>query len=168
MRGPFPALALAAALFAPAVPAGAQAIPEAARGSWDVSAAACDGPCTSMTRVDIDALAIRTFGGDAVVRAVERTGPVTYVAAGFLQTEGVAELGPRVPAYFRLTQREGQDRLAFIWKDVRTDALVRCGAAAAAAPGPMPRERPTAASLGCVAAGLRWARACRAKSRDSP
>ena len=104
----------------------AQEIPSQAQGSWDVSAEECRAPGTSVTQIDIAADRIDTYGGNAMVQEVERSGPVTFVAAAYLQTEGVPELGPREPAYLRLTQREGPDRLNLIWKGAQTVDLVRC------------------------------------------
>ncbi len=51
---------------------------------------------------------------------------MTFAAADFLQTEGVPEVGQRERVYFRLTQRDGPDRLNLIWKNVQTVDLVRC------------------------------------------
>lgn len=105
----------------------AQSLPARAVGSWDVSAEECRKAGTSVTQVDITRRGISTYGGNAIVRQVVLAGPVTFVAADFLQTEGVQELGPRARNYFRLTQRDGRDRLNIIWKDVQTVDLVRCG-----------------------------------------
>ena len=109
-----------------AAPAVGQSLPPGVRGHWDVSSEACKAPGTSMTQIDIAADSIDTYGGDAIVREVDRSGPVTFVAADFLQREGIAEPGTRERTYFRLTQRDGPDRLNLIWKDVQTVDLVRC------------------------------------------
>lgn len=108
------------------LPALGQTLPTETRGSWDVSFEECRASETSMTQIDISANAISTFGGKAIVREIDRSGPVTFVAADFLQLEGAAEVGERERAYYRLTQRNGPDRLNFSWKDVHTVDLVRC------------------------------------------
>ena len=107
-------------------PALGQSLPNDVLGSWDVSAEECRTSGTSMTQIDIMPRTIDTYGGDAIVKDVERSGPVTFVAADYLQVEGAMETGEREPNYFRLTQREGPDRLNFRWKNVQTVDLVRC------------------------------------------
>lgn len=128
-----------------AEPLSAQPLPFDTQGSWDISEKACLDPGISTTQIDIAADRIETYGGDALVRDIDRSGPVTFVAADFLQREGVEELGERERVHFRLTQREGPDRLNLIWKDVDTVDLVRCtggstfsGRAPAMVQGPLP------------------------------
>ena len=112
-------------------------------GRWDVSRGACAASGTSMTAIDIATDRMDTFGGNALVREVERQGAVTFVAADFQQTEGVPELGARTREHLRFTPT-GPDRMTMIWKDVQTVDLVRCGRRAAAngttgdAPAPAP------------------------------
>jgi hypothetical protein len=108
-----------------------QVLPPDLQGSWDVSANECRSPETSLTQIDIGADTIDTYGGDAAVREVSRSGSVSFVAADFLQREGAAESGERERVYFRLTQPDGRDRLNFVWKDVQTLDLVRCDGDAA-------------------------------------
>ncbi|WP_102106633.1 hypothetical protein [Oceaniglobus roseus] len=110
-----------------AEPACAQSLPKDLVGSWDVSPEDCARPGTSVTQVNISPNRIITFGGDALVREVERTGDVTFAAGDFRQTEGVPETAPRTREYFRLTQRDGPDHIHFVWKSVRSVDLVRCG-----------------------------------------
>ncbi len=104
----------------------AQQLPSKVRGKWDVSAQACRTAGTSTSQITISANKIATFGGNAIVRTVKRTGPVTYVGADYLQLEGVEEASKRQRNYFRLTQRGSSDRLNIIWKDAATFDLVRC------------------------------------------
>lgn len=118
-----------AAVFLLASPVVAQSLPSDVFGRWDISAAECRTPGTSFTQIDIGAESIDTYGGDAIIREIDLSGPVTFVAADFLQTEGAAEPGRRKRTYFRLTQRDGPDRLNLIWKDVQTVDLVRCDTA---------------------------------------
>ena len=117
------ALAASALLTLPAL---AQSLPADVVGAWDASAEACAGP-GSMTRIDIAPTRIDTFGGNAIVREVERQGAVTFAATDFEQTEGAAEVGPRTREYFRFTPT-GPNAMTMIWKDVQTVNLVRCGA----------------------------------------
>ena len=131
--------ALAAAAATLALPALAQSLPPGVVGTWDVSAASCAAPGTSVSRIEVAPGRIDTFGGNALVREVNRTGSVTYAAADFEQTEGAAEIEPRTREHFRLTQREGPDRMRFVWKGVQEVNLVRCGASAAPA-SPRPTE----------------------------
>ncbi|UMA67416.1 hypothetical protein LVO79_21445 (plasmid) [Roseivivax marinus] len=119
------------AMISLAAPALGQSLPNDVQGSWDVSPEECRATGTSMTQIDITADTIDTFGGDAIVREVERSGPVTFVAADFLQLEGAPVIGERERTYYRLTQRDGPDRLSVIWKDVQNVDLVRCGDATA-------------------------------------
>lgn len=117
------ALAASALLTLPAL---AQSLPADVVGSWDASAQACAATGTSVTRIDIAATRIDTFGGNAIVREVERQGAVTFAATDFEQTEGAAEVGPRTREYFRFTPT-GPNAMTMIWKDVQTVDLVRCG-----------------------------------------
>ncbi|WP_299656432.1 hypothetical protein [uncultured Jannaschia sp.] len=75
---------------------------------------------------------------------------MTFVAADYLQLEGVPELETRERVYYRLTQRTGSDDLSFIWKDVQTIDLVRCdggsGLADDAASDPRPETVPEGAA----------------------
>ena len=130
-------LAVAAAAATLALPALAQSLPPNLVGSWDVSVASCAAPGTSVSRIDVAPGRIDTFGGNALVREVSRTGPVTFAAADFEQLEGAAEIAPRTREYFRMDQREGLDRMRLVWMGVQTIDLVRC-AAAAAAPASVP------------------------------
>ena len=130
MPTPSKAVILVASLCV-AGPVAGQVLPPDLQGSWDVSANECRSPETSLTQIDIGADTIDMYGGDAAVREVSRSGPVSFVAADFLQREGAAELGQRERAYFRLTQRDGRDRLNFVWKDVQMLDLVRCDGDAA-------------------------------------
>ncbi|SLN10096.1 hypothetical protein ROJ8625_00161 [Roseivivax jejudonensis] len=120
--------ALVAAVIA-AAPALAQTLPSELEGSWDVSDDACAEPGTSVTRVDITAGRIDTFGGNAQIREVERIGDVVFAAGDFEQLEGAAAVEPRTREYFRFDSRDGAGRMTFVWKDVRTDVLVRCDGA---------------------------------------
>ena len=131
--------ALAAAALAQ--PALAQSLPPGVVGTWDVSDNACAAPGTSVSRIEVATDRIDTFGGNALVREVVRTGPVTFAAADFEQTEGAAEIAPRTREHFRMDQREAPDRMRLVWKDVQTVDLVRCGGAIAAAPTPVPAPR---------------------------
>ena len=153
-----PALVLAVA----AAPLAAQTLPDTALGRWDVSPAACTAAATSLTAVDIGRATIGLYSGVAAVAEVERTGPVTFVAADYIQFEGVEDPGPPERTHFRLTQRDGPDRLTFRWQDVETVDLVRCDTEpfepSAGPPSPLP-----------VPTGL-WVRAgddCDAPSEDS-
>lgn len=119
-------LALVIPVLATAHPAVARSLPGGVVGSWDVSESSCASPGTSATQIDISGNKIDTFGGDAVVRDVETTGPVTFVAADFVQLEGVPEIGNPERTHFRFTQRQGPNKLNMIWKDVQTVDLVRC------------------------------------------
>ena len=120
------ALLAFAALICVASPAFAHSLSSDLAGSWDVSRGACAAPGTSITGIRIASDRVDTFGGNALVREVERRGTVTFVAADFQQTEGVPELGPRTREHFRFTPT-GPDRMTMIWKDVQTVDLVRCG-----------------------------------------
>ena len=117
-----------------ALPARADTLPPEVTGSWDVSAEACATTGTTMSRIDVAPGRIDTFGGNALVREVTRIGAATFAATDFEQTEGAAEIAPRTREHFRLSQRDGPDRMRFVWKGVQTVDLVRCGARAAAAP----------------------------------
>jgi hypothetical protein len=110
----------------------AQDLPPDLQGSWDVSIDDCRRSGTSVTQIDISADTINSFGGDATVSEISGSGPVIFVAAEYLQVEGVEELGERQRVYFRLTQRDGRDKLNLVWKDVQTVDLVRCDDNAAA------------------------------------
>ena len=50
---------------------------------------------------------------------------MTFAAADFEQTDGAAEIAPRTRECFRLSQREGPDRVCFVWKDVQDAAQGR-------------------------------------------
>lgn len=117
----------ALALLAPATPAYAQSLLPGLPGAWDVSIEACATSGTSVTRIDITPERIETFGGNAIIRDVEQIGDVTFVAGDFQQLEGAAEVEPRERTYFRFDRRDGPDQMTFIWKDVQTTKLVRCG-----------------------------------------
>lgn len=119
-------LLVVVAVFTLATPALGQSLPTNVLGSWDVSVEECRRSGTSMTQIDITPRKINTYGGDATVVEVERSGPVTFVAADYLQLEGAAEVGERERTYFQLTQGSGPDRLNFRWKDIQTVDLVRC------------------------------------------
>ena len=119
-------LALAASTLL-TLPAFAQSLPSDVVGAWDASPRACATTSTSMTRIDIAPTRIDTFGGNAIVREVERQGAVTFAATDFEQTEGAAEVGPRTREHFRFTPT-GPNAMQMIWKDVQTVDLVRCGA----------------------------------------
>ena len=123
------------------MPAYAQSLPPELVGAWDVSAQACEATGTSVTRIDLASDRIETFGGNALVQEVERIGPVTFVAGDFQQLEGAAEIEPRTREYFRLAQRNGPDRLRFVWKDVQDVDLVKCSASTA---GSMAADREAA------------------------
>lgn len=114
------------ALLVTAFPAFAQSLPPGLEGSWDVSVEECAAPGTSVTQIDITSERIETFGGNAIIREVEKIGDVTFVAGDFQQLEGAAEIEPRKRTYFRFDRRDGPDRLTFVWKDVQTIDLVRC------------------------------------------
>lgn len=129
---------LLVAVFGLAAPALGQPLPTDVLGSWDVSAEECRASGTSMTQIVIAPGKIDTYGGDAIVRDVERSGPVTFVAADYLQIEGAVAMGERERNYFRLTQRDRPNRLNFRWKDVQTVDLVRCHDAST---NPEPSER---------------------------
>lgn len=129
----------AAALFL-AFPAFAQSLLSDVVGAWDISAEACAVSGTSLTRIEIAPDRIDTYGGNAVMREVEQIGAVIFVAADFQQLEGVEELAQRTRTYFRLSQKNGPDRMKFVWKDVQTVDLVRCGAKAAGAEASLPTE----------------------------
>ncbi|WP_156874958.1 hypothetical protein [Sulfitobacter alexandrii] len=118
-----------------AAPVAAQFLPAEVQGSWDVSENECARTGTSITQIDISADRIDTFAGDAIVREVDRTGPVTFVAADFLQLEGAAEIGDRERTYYRLTQRAGPDRLTFKTQEGEPVDLVRCATERGAAQG---------------------------------
>lgn len=109
-----------------ASPTFAEVLPDSVIGIWDTSTSRCEVPGTSITKIEIAEDMILTFGGDAIVRDIVRTGPITYIAADFLQIEGQAEIGLRERTYFRFTQREGPDQLNVVWKDVFIVDLVRC------------------------------------------
>ncbi|MDP5308553.1 hypothetical protein [Paracoccus spongiarum] len=136
--GAIPFSAASIAMLGLATSGVAQSLPDTVLGSWDVSAEECRTAGTSVTQIDITPGTIVTFGGDAIIVDIDRSGPVTFVAAAYLQTEGAIEVGAREPAYFRLTQSEGRDRLSLVWKDVQAVDLVRCGADARAG---IPRGR---------------------------
>ena len=114
-----------------ASPALAQSLSPDLAGRWDVSNEACAASGTATTGIAIASDRIDTFGGNALVREVERQGAITFVAADFRQIEGVPELGPRTREYFRFAPI-GPDRMTMIWKDVQTVDLVRCGRQATA------------------------------------
>ncbi|WP_299656435.1 hypothetical protein [uncultured Jannaschia sp.] len=61
---------LCAAIYGFTSPASSQCLPTETRGSWDVSASECRSPGKSVTRIDIGADTITTFGGNARVREV--------------------------------------------------------------------------------------------------
>jgi hypothetical protein len=113
-------------VFSLAMPAQGQSLPSGVLGSWDISAEGCRTPGISMTQIDVTVDKIEMYAGNAIVRTVDRSGQVSFVAADFLQTEGAVALGERERSYFRFTQRDGADRLNFVWKDVQTVDLVRC------------------------------------------
>jgi hypothetical protein len=119
---------LAVALFM-AGPALAQSLPPGLVGRWDVSQEACAASGTSVSQIDILPDRIDTFGGNAILREVEKIGDVTFVAGDFEQREGAEQIAPRTGEYFRFDQRDGPDRMTFVWKDVQRTALVRCGKA---------------------------------------
>ncbi|MGR3436322.1 MAG: hypothetical protein ACU0CO_15765 [Shimia sp.] len=140
-------LVLAAAVAALASPALAQSLPPEVVGSWDISAASCARPGTSVSQIDIAPDRIDTFGGNALLREVERIGTATFAAGDFEQTEGAAEVEPRTREYFRLSQPEGPDRMRFVWKGVQAVDLVRCAEPTAAAEttapsAPVPSDAP--------------------------
>ena len=117
----------------------AQSLPPGLVGAWDVSADACAASGTSVSRIDVAPRRIATFGGNALLREVERIGDATFAAGNFRQLEGAAEVGPRTREHFRFDQ-DGPDRMRFRWKDVQTVDLVRCppagdDAGVAASPG---------------------------------
>ena len=114
-----------------ALPAFAHTLPPEILGSWDVSAEACAAHGASVTRIDVAPGRIDTYGGNALVREVARIGAATFAAADFEQTEGAAEIAPRTREHFRFSQREGRNRMRFVWKDVKAVDLIRCDAAVA-------------------------------------
>lgn len=116
-----------------ALPVLAQSVPSDLVGTWDISEEACAATGTSFTRIVIAPDRIDTYGGNAVLREVDRSGDVTFAAGDFEQLEGAAEVQPRTRAYFRLDQRDGSDRMRFVWKDVQAVDLVRCETAGLAA-----------------------------------
>lgn len=116
----------ALAAFLLTTPAYGQSLPSKLVGVWDISQATCAEEGTSVTQIDIAARRIDTFGGNAIVREVEQTGDVTFVAADYQQLEGAADVEPRERAYFRFDQNGGADRMTFVWRDVQTVDLVRC------------------------------------------
>lgn len=120
-----PLVALASVLVA--VPAFGQSLPRDLVGAWDVSVDACAAAGTSVTQIDIATERIETFGGNAILRQVDQIGDVTFAAGDFQQLEGAADIAPRERTYFRFDQRAGPDRMTFVWKDVQTVDLVRCG-----------------------------------------
>lgn len=130
-----PLALMGATVLGTAAPALAQLLPSDLLGSWDVSAESCAAPGTSVSQVDISSDRIETFGGIAVLREVERIGAVTYAAGDFQQLEGAAEVERPTREHFRMTQTAGKDRMTFVWKDVQTVDLVRCGAETAATEG---------------------------------
>ena len=73
---------LAVALFM-AGPALAQSLPPGLVGRWDVSQEACAASGTSVSQIDILPDRIDTFGGNAILREVEKIGDVTFVACDF-------------------------------------------------------------------------------------
>ena len=110
-----------------AVPAYGQSLPSGLVGVWDVSLESCAAPGTSVTQIDIEPDQIETFGGNAIIREVEQTGDVTFAAGDFQQLEGAAEIAPRERTHFQFDQKDGPDRMTFIWKDIQTINLFRCG-----------------------------------------
>ncbi|MCQ0972201.1 hypothetical protein MLD63_17415 [Paracoccus sp. TK19116] len=63
------------------VPAVGQSLPGDVQGSWDISTEECRTGGTSVTQIDITSDTLATFGGNAIVREIDRAGAVIFVAA---------------------------------------------------------------------------------------